>query len=396
MLATPIYLDHMATTPVDPRVLEAMLPYFSTHFGNAASRAHAFGWVAAEAVERARAQVASLLGAASPQEIVFTSGATESNNLAIKGVAAAYRERGKHLITCATEHKAVLDCFHSLERQGYQVTRVPVDRFGVVELEPLESALTEQTILVSIMAANNEIGTVQPLGHIGELARSRGVLWHCDAAQAAGKIPLDVGELGVDLLSVSGHKVYGPKGVGALYVRTRRPRLRLQPQLEGGGQERGLRSGTLNVPGIVGLGRACELCQQEREQEAERLARLRGRLYHGIADQVEGVVRNGHPQECLPGNLHLSFTGIDGSALLLALRELALSSGSACTSGAVSPSHVLKAIGVPDELGQSSLRFGLGRSTTAEEIEYTAGRVVEEVERLRAAAPVLPPALVDG
>lgn len=382
MAAPPVYLDSMATTPVDPRVLEAMLPYFTRHFGNPASATHVFGWTAREAVEQARAQVAALIGA-SPRELLFTSGATEADNLAIKGVAQFHRQRGDHLIACATEHKAVLDCCRRLEGQGWEVTYLPVDRHGQVQVERLRAAITPRTILISIMAANNEIGTIQPLKEIGAAARERGVLWHCDAAQAVGKIPLDVEELGVDLLSISAHKIYGPKGVGALYVRSR-PRVRLLPQLDGGGQERGLRAGTLDVPGIVGLGMACQLCRQEMEAEASRLTELRRQLHQDIAGQLEGVEVNGHPVNRLPGNLHLSFAGVDGAALLLALREIALSSSSACTSGSAEPSHVLKAIG---QQAPASLRFGLGRFTTAAEIAYTAGRVVEEVRRLRATAP---------
>lgn len=381
MSAPPIYLDNLATTQVDPRVLEAMLPYFTRHFGNPSSATHAYGWTAKEAVERARAQVAALIGAA-PQEILFTSGATEADNLALKGVAAFHRDRGNHLITCATEHKAVLDCCRRLESQGYEVTYLPVDRSGRIDLEQLETAIAERTILISVMAANNEIGTIQPLSEIGALARRRGVLWHCDAAQAVGKIPLAVETLGMDLLAISGHKLYGPKGVGALYVR-RRPRVRLLSQLDGGGQERGLRAGTLNVPGIVGLGVACELARQEPESDARRLGALRQQLWQGIAGSLSGVELNGHPTERLPGNLHLSFAGVDGAELLLSLPELAVSSGSACTSGSAEPSHVLKAIG---QQAPASLRFGLGRFNTQEEIETAAARVVAAVGRLRSRA----------
>ncbi|MBI2504943.1 MAG: aminotransferase class V-fold PLP-dependent enzyme [Candidatus Latescibacteria bacterium] len=381
MSAPPIYLDNLATTQVDPRVLEAMLPYFTRHFGNSASATHAFGWTAKEAVEQARAQVAALIGAV-PQEILFTSGATEADNLALKGVAEFHRDRGTHLITCAVEHKAVLDCCRRLESRGFQVTLLPVDRWGQIDLEQLGAAITGKTTLISLMAANNEIGTIQPLREIGALARERGVLWHCDAAQAVGKIPLEVGALGVDLLSISGHKLYGPKGVGALYVR-RRPRVRLLAQLDGGGQERGLRAGTLNVPGIVGLGMACELARQELEVEALRLGALRQQLWEGIAGSLSGVELNGHPTARLPGNLHLSFAGVDGAQLLLALPDLAVSSGSACTSGSAEPSHVLKAIG---QQAPASLRFGLGRFNTEAEIETAAVRVVAEVSRLRGRA----------
>lgn len=378
MNAPAIYLDNHATTQLDPRVLEAMLPYFTRHFGNPASATHAYGWTAKEAVAQARAQVAALIGAV-PQEIIFTSGATEAINLALKGVAEFHRHRGNHLITCATEHKAVLDCCRRLEGQGFRVTVLPVDRWGWIDLEQLAAAITAQTILISVMAANNEIGTIQPLQEIGTLARKRGVLWHCDAAQAVGKIPLGVEKLGVDLLSISGHKLYGPKGVGALYV-CRRPRVRLLSQLDGGGQERGLRAGTLNVPGIVGLGMACELARQELGAEAQRLIALRQQLWQGIALSLKGVELNGHPTARLPGNLHLSFAGVDGAELLLALPDLAVSSGSACTSGSPEPSHVLKAIG---QQAPASLRFGLGRFNSREEIATAAARVVAAVGRLR-------------
>jgi cysteine desulfurase len=382
LISTPIYLDNLATTRVDPRVLEGMLPFFSENYGNPASRTHSFGWKANEAVEQARAQVAALLGG-SAREVVFTSGATESNNLAIKGVAEAYRQQGNRIVTCCTEHKAVLDCCRELEDQGFEVVYLPVDAAGMIDLGQLEAALDERTILVSLMAANNEIGTVQPLAEIGALVRDKGGLWHCDAAQAAGKIELDVAGLGIDLLSISAHKIYGPKGVGALWVGTRRPRTRLRALFSGGGQERGLRAGTLNVPGIVGLGLACSLCQGEMPGEARRLRALRQRLYSGIAGQLDDVRLNGHLQQRLPGNLNLSFGGLDGAGLLLALRDIALSSGSACTAGSNAPSHVLQAIGLDDALAFASLRFGLGRFNTAEEIDYAIERVVEEVTRLR-------------
>ena len=384
MVKTPIYLDNQATTCVDPRVVDAMLPYFTEHFGNAASKIHIFGWVAAEAVERGRNQVAALIGARSPREITFTSGATEANNLALKGVAEFYQGKGDHLVTCATEHKSVLDCCETLEKRGYRVTYLPVDPYGRIDVGQLRAALTEKTILISIMAANNEIGTVQPLSEIGAVAKEQGILWHCDATQAVGKIPLNVEALGVDLLSLSAHKMYGPKGVGALYVRSRQPRVRLQAQIEGGGQEHGRRSGTLNVPGIVGLGKAGELCREELETESIGLAQLREELYQGLVNHLEGIRLNGHPQERLPGNLNLSFAGVDGTSLLMALRDVALSSGSACTSGSTSPSHVLKAIGLSDVLAHASLRFGLGRFTTGEEINYVVERVVAEVKQLRA------------
>lgn len=380
----PIYMDNLATTPVDPRVIEAMLPYLTDHFGNAASKTHAFGWKAAEAVERGRAQVASLIGARSSREIIFTSGATEANNLAIKGVAE-FQDKGKHLVTCVTEHKSVLDCCRGLEERGYQVTYLPVDEWGHIDVEQLRAALRPETILISIMAANNEIGTIQPLQEIGALAKERGILWHCDAAQAVGKIDLDVEELGVDLLSISGHKIYAAKGTGALYVRSRRPRVRLQAQIEGGGQERGLRSGTLNVPGIVGLGNACELCREGKE-ERERVTGLRDRLEEEIASRLDGTRLNGHSCARLPGCLNMSFSGVDGAELLMAFRDVALSSGAACSSGDSAPSHVLKAIGVPDELARASLRFGLGRFNNCEEVNYVVERVVGEVKGLRGLA----------
>ena len=373
-----------------------MVPYFTEHFGNPSSRSHGFGWRAAEAVEEARARVASLIGAA-PSEIVFTSGGTEANNLAIKGLAEHSRARGDHVVTCTTEHKSVLDCCASLGRRGLSITHVPVDGFGRVDLDRLRESLTDDTILLSVMAANNEIGTIHPLGEIGAVARERGVPWHCDAVQAAGKTDVDVRALGADLMSISAHKMYGPKGVGALYVRRGgRPRVRVAPQVHGGGQERDLRSGTLNVPGIVGLGKACELCQGELEDEGARLAALRDRLHRGITRQLENVGLNGHPQDRLPGHLSLTFGGVDGAALLLALKEIALSAGSACSSGSGEPSHVLRAIGMDADRAFSSLRFGLGRFSTAEEIDYTAQRVVEAVGRLRQRASAEPRAAAAG
>ncbi len=381
------YLDNLATTPMDPRVLKAMWPYFTTHFGNPSSRTHAFGWSAAAAVDRARAQVAELIGA-TPREIVLTSGATEANNLAIKGVAEANQERGDHLVTCVTEHRAVLDVFASLERRGFRVTRLPVDGAGSVDLERLEEALAEKPILLSLMAANNEIGTLAPLEEIGRLVSASGVIWHCDAAQAAGKVPVDVSELPVDLLSISAHKLYGPKGQGALFVRRRRPPLRLEPLVEGGGQERGLRSGTLNVPGIVGLGEACRLCAEEMSSDAVRMASLRDDLESRLLAHLPGQLRlNGSSRPRLPGALSVSFPGVHGTDLLLALRDLAVSSGSACTSGSGEPSHVLKAIGCDDATAAATLRFGLGRFNEAADIEYAARRTVLEVRRLGVPAP---------
>lgn len=388
MTKSPIYLDNHATTPVDPRVLAAMLPYFTEQFGNASSKNHAFGWEAEAAVDSAREQVAKLIGAASPREIVFTSGATESDNLAIKGVAQAYRERGNHIVTCATEHKAVLDSCKALEKQGFKVTYLRVQANGVLDLQRLEESLTDETILVSIMAANNEIGTIQPVEEIGRLTRKKGILFHSDATQAIGKIPINVDKMAIDLLSLTAHKVYGPKGVGALYVRGARPRVKVMPMLDGGGHERGMRSGTLNVPGIVGLGIACELGQKEMGGEAERLMGLRERLRTGLVQQLEDVYINGDPVRRLPGNLNMSFAYIDGESLMMGLKEIAVSTGSACTSASLEPSHVLKALGLDDSLAHASIRFGVGRFNTAEEIEYTIGRVAEEVHRLRKISPL--------
>lgn len=381
-----IYMDNHASTRVDPRVLEAMLPYFSEHYGNASSRHHSFGREAEQAVERARQQVADLLGA-SPREIVFTSGATESNNLALKGVLARCRGSSAHLITCVTEHHAVLDTARRLEQQGVRVTYLPVDARGQVEPEQVAQAIRDDTVLVSLMAANNEIGTIHPLSAIGAVCKARGVLFHTDAAQAVGKIPLNVEDMGIDLLSLSGHKMYGPKGIGALYVRRRQPTVRLEPLLDGGGHERGLRPGTLNVPGIVGLGWACEIAGREREAEAARLIRLRERLHQGLEQALEGVQLNGHPSERLPGNLNLSFAWVRGEALLMGLRGVAVSAGSACTSANPEPSYVLRALGVEDELAQASLRFGLGRFNTLEEVETVLTEVTRVVRGLRSLSP---------
>ncbi|HEX6768650.1 MAG TPA: IscS subfamily cysteine desulfurase [Candidatus Binatia bacterium] len=387
-LQTPIYLDNHSTTPVDPRVLEAMLPYFTERFGNAASKSHAFGWEAEAAVDTARAQVAKLIGADSPREIVFTSGATESDNLAIKGVAEAYRDRGNHIITCVTEHKAVLDSCKVLAKHGFDITYVPVGGDGLIDMQRLRDAITDKTILISIMAANNEIGTIQPIKEIGGLAKERKVLFHSDATQGVGKFPINVDDMGIDLLSLTAHKLYGPKGIGALYVRSTAPRVKLVSLIDGGGHERGMRSGTLNVPGIVGLGKACELSQKEMSAEAERLIALRERLKDAILMQLDEVQINGHAVQRLPGNLNLSFAYIEGESLLMGLKDIAVSTGSACTSASLEPSHVLKAIGLADELAYSAIRFGLGRFTTQEEIDYTVKRVVEEVRRLREMSPV--------
>jgi len=382
-----IYMDNNATTRTDPRVVEAMLPYFTEQYGNAASLTHAFGREAEEAVEHAREQVAGLIGA-HPRDIVFTSGATESNNLALKGVAAMYRPKGDHFVTAATEHKAVLDPIRRLGRDGFKVTILPVDVHGRVSVEQVARSLTPQTILVSVMAANNEIGTLQPIREIGRLCKERGVLFYTDAAQAAGKVPLDVEDMGIDLLSLSAHKMYGPKGVGALYVRRRDPRVRLEPQMDGGGQERGLRSGTSNVPAIVGFGAACELCRQEMSAEAIRLSDLRERLRRGIQEQLSDVTLNGHPNERLPGNLNLSFAFVKGEALLMALRDVAVSSGSACTTASLEPSYVLTALGLDDELAHGSIRFGLGRFNTEEEVDEVIEEVVRVVHYLRALNPL--------
>ena len=387
-VATPIYLDNNATTAVDPRVLDAMLPYFLERFGNAASKNHAFGWEAEAAVDSARDQVARLIGASSPREVVFTSGATESDNLAIKGVAEAYREKGNHIVTCVTEHKAVLDSCKVLEKSGFEVSYLPVSRDGFVDLQRLRDSLTDKTILISIMAVNNEIGTIQPTREIGRLAKEKGILFHSDATQAVGKIPLNVEDMGIDLLSLTAHKMYGPKGIGALFVRSTKPRVKITPQIDGGGHERGMRSGTLNVPGIVGLGKACELAKKEMSTEGERLTALRERLKTGIFEQLDDVRINGDAVMRLPGNLNLSFAYVDGESLMMGLKEIAVSTGSACTSASLEPSYVLKAIGLEDSLAHASIRFGLGRFNTADEIEYTVQRVGEEVRRLREISPV--------
>jgi cysteine desulfurase len=384
---TPIYMDNNATTRTDPRVVAAMLPYFTEDYGNAASRNHVFGWRAEEAVDQAREQVATLVGAGA-KEIIFTSGATESDNLALKGVAAMYKKKGNHLITTVTEHKAVIDPCKRLERDGFQVTFLPVDRYGRVSAEQVAAALTDKTILVSVMAANNEIGTLQPIKEIGKLCKQRGVLFHTDAVQAAGKVPLDVEAMGIDLLSLSAHKMYGPKGIGALYVRRKDPRVRLDPLIDGGGHERGMRSGTLPVPNIVGFGAAAELSRKEMESEAKRLIGLRHRLHKGITEQLDEVYLNGHPTERLPGNLNVSFAYVEGEALMMGIKDVAVSSGSACTSASLEPSYVLKALGVGDELAHSSIRFGLGRFNTEEEVDFVIGDVVRAVNHLRDMSPL--------
>ena len=382
MTPRPVYLDYHATTPVDPRVLEAMLPYFSEEFGNPASRQHAYGWKAEEAVEKARGQIASLIGA-SPKEIVFTSGATESNNLALKGCADALRTRGDHIVTVATEHKSVLDSCKRLEAQGWRVSRLGVDRDGIIDLDELKRAVTGKTVLVSVMTANNEIGVLQPLAEIGRVVHEAGSLLHTDAAQGAGKVPIDVDRMGVDLLSLTGHKYYGPKGEGALYVRKQKPRLHLGCQIDGGGHENGLRSGTLNVPGIVGLGRAAEICAQEMPAESVRLAGLRDRLLAGLNANLDGVRVNGSMTRRLPHNLHVSFDGVEGEGLLMALGGIAVSTGSACSSGTHAPSHVLQAIGAVGEAAGAVVRFGLGRGTTDEHIDFAIDRLTAVVTSLR-------------
>ncbi len=390
MLRLPIYMDNHSTTRTDPRVVEAMLPFFSEHYGNAASRNHVFGWQAEEAVDQARAQIAELINADS-KEIIFTSGATESDNLAIKGAAQMLRRQGNHLVTVQTEHHAVLDPCRKLQRDGFEVTFLPVDRFGCLSPQQIANAITERTILVSIMLANNEIGTLQPIAEIGRLCKERKVLLHTDATQAVGKIPVDVETLQVDLLSLSAHKLYGPKGVGALYLRRRNPHVRVEPLFDGGGHERGMRSGTLPVPLIVGFGVASALCMKEMTTEAERCRTLRERLYAGLCEQLDSVFLNGHPTERLPGNLNVSFAGVHGEALLMALKNIAVSSGSACTSASVEPSYVLRALGVSDDLAHASIRFGIGRFNTAEEIEYVIEEVSRQVRHLRSLNPTQAP-----
>jgi len=383
----PIYMDNHATTPVDPRVVDAMLPYFHEKFGNSASRNHAFGWAAEEAVENARAQIARLINA-TPKEIIFTSGATESNNLAIKGVAEMYREKGNHIITQVTEHKAVLDTCKRLEKYGYEVTYLPVAKDGRIDLDDLRRAITAKTILITIMYANNEIGVIQPIAEIGKIAKEKGVFFHSDGVQAAGKIPLDVQKDGIDLLALTAHKLYGPKGCGALYVRRRNPRVQLASIIDGGGHERGMRSGTLNVPGIVGFGKAAELCQNEMPEESQRLRGLRDRLKDGIFAALDEVYINGSMIYRLPHNLNISFAFVEGESLLMGINDVAVSSGSACTSATLEPSYVLKALGVGEDLAHTSIRFGLGRFNTQEEVDYVTGRVAEVVTRLRELSPL--------
>lgn len=383
----PVYLDNHATTPVDPRVVNAMLPWFTEKFGNAASRNHAFGWEAEEAVENARKQIAHLIGA-NPKELIFTSGATESDNLAIKGVAEMYAEKGNHIITAASEHKAVLDTCKRLEKDGYRVTYLPLKADGLIDLDMLQESFTDKTILVTIMYANNEIGVIQPVREIGRMCRERGILFHTDAVQAIGKIPVDVNADNLDLASITGHKLYGPKGVGALYVRRRNPRVQVTSQMDGGGHERGMRSGTLNVPGIVGLGEACAIAQREMAEESQRLRGMRDYLRDRLTAELDEVYINGSTEHRLPHNLNISFAYVEGESLLMGINDIAVSSGSACTSATLEPSYVLKALGMGDDLAHSSIRFGVGRFNTQEEVEYTAGRVIEVVKKLRELSPL--------
>ncbi len=388
MVKLPIYMDNHATTPTDRRVLEAMLPYFTEKFGNAASRNHSFGWEAEEAVDKARNQIAALINA-KPKEIIFTSGATESDNLAIKGVVEFYKDKGNHVITCVTEHKAVLDSCRALERAGKAtVTYLPVDRYGMVNPDDVRKAISGKTVLLTIMYANNEIGTIHPISEIGRIAKEKGVVFHCDAVQAVGKIPVDVERDGIDLLSLSAHKIYGPKGLGAIYVRSKGPRVRLTAQMDGGGHERGMRSGTLNVIGIVGLGKACEVAKAEMPEEGRRLTELRSKLQAGLSERLDEVFLNGHPTERLPGNLNLSFAYVEGESLLMGISDVAVSSGSACTSATLEPSYVIRALGVDDDLAHSSIRFGLGRFNTEEEVDFVTDRVTTEVRRLREMSPL--------
>ena len=382
----PIYLDYQATTPMDPRVLEAMMPYFTHKFGNSGSRSHAYGWEAEEGTEKARAQVAKLIGA-DEKEVIFTSGATESNNLAIRGVAEFYKDRKNHIITTVTEHKCVLDTCRHLEQQGFEVTYLPVQKDGLLDLDVLRAAITDKTVLVSVMAVNNEIGVIQPLAEIGRICREKKVFFHTDAAQAAGKIPLDVEALNVDLMSISGHKIYGPKGIGALYVR-RKPRVRLVPMIVGGGQERGFRSGTLPTPLCVGLGEAAEICMKEMDAEAKRLKKLQERMLNGLRAKLTDIVVNGDLEHRIPGNLNISFAYVEGESLMMGIKNLAVSSGSACTSASLEPSYVLRALGVEEDMAHTSLRIGLGRFTTEHEVDTAVDELVRHVNKLREMSPL--------
>jgi cysteine desulfurase len=383
----PIYMDNHATTPMDPRVFEAMRPYFMEMFGNAASRNHSFGWTAEEAVEKARKQIADLIGANS-KEIVFTSGATESNNLALKGVAEMYAEKGNHIITVATEHKAILDTCKHLEKEGCRVTYLPLQQNGLIDLNMLREAITDKTILISVMYANNEIGVIQPMREIGKIAKEKGILVHSDATQAIGKVPVNVAQDNIDIMSLTAHKMYGPKGVGALYVRRRNPRVQLTAQIDGGGHERGMRSGTLNVPGIVGFGAACAICREDMAEESKRLQFLRDKLKDRLLAELDEVYINGTMEHRLPHNLNISFAYVEGESLLMGINDIAVSSGSACTSATLEPSYVLKALGAGDDLAHSSIRFGLGRFNTEEEVDYVAAKVTEVVRKLRDLSPL--------
>ncbi len=387
-LMLPIFMDYHSTTPVDPRVIDEMLPYFNEKFGNAASRSHAFGWTAEEAVDYARERVGRLVGAASAKEIVFTSGATESNNVALKGVAEFYKEKGDHIITTVMEHKAILDTCKRLEKDGFRVTYLGVGKDGLVDPDDVKKAITDKTILVSVMFANNEIGTVQPLEAIGAITRERGILFHSDAVQGVGKVPFDVQKMNVDLASITAHKMYGPKGVGGLYVRRSKPRVRLVAQMDGGGHERGMRSGTLNVPGIVGFGKAADIMAKEGIEEGVRILSLRERLRKKLQSSLEETYVNGSMEHRLPGNLNISFNFVEGEAMMMAIKDVAVSSGSACTSASLEPSYVLRALGVGDELAHSSIRFGLGRFNTEEEVDYVAELVIAKVDHLRNMSPL--------
>jgi cysteine desulfurase len=388
-LKLPIFMDSQSTTPVDPRVLEEMIPYFTEKFGHPASRNHPFGWEAEGGVDRAREQIAQLIGARDPKEVVFTSGGTEAINLALKGVAEMYREKGNHIVTTTIEQRATLDVCKRLERQGFEVTYVPVGRDGLVDVEAVRAALTDKTILISIMFANNEIGTIQPVAELGKLAKEKGIIFHTDATQAVGKIPVDVEAMGIDLLSATAHMLYGPKGVGALYVRRKNPRVRLAPMVDGGGHERGMRSGTVPVPLVVGFGKAAEICREEMGEESKRLAALRDRLQEQIVSKVDEAYVNGHPTRRLPHNLNISFAYVEGESVLMGLnREAALASGSACTSATLEPSYVISALGVDSELAHSSIRFGLHRFSTEEEVDFVAQKTIEVIHRLREMSPL--------
>ena len=388
-LKLPIFMDSQSTTPVDPRVLEEMIPYFTEKFGHPASRNHPFGWEAEGGVDKAREQIAKLVGARDPKEVVFTSGGTEAINLALKGVAEMYREKGNHIVTTTIEQRATLDVCKRLERQGFEVTYVPVGREGLVDVEAVRAALTDKTILISIMFANNEIGTIQPVAELGKLAKEKGIIFHTDATQAVGKIPVDVEAMGIDLLSMTAHMLYGPKGVGALYVRRKSPRVRLAPMVDGGGHERGMRSGTVPVPLVVGFGKAAEICREVMGEESKRMAALRDRLQEQILSKVDEAYVNGHPERRLPHNLNISFAYVEGESVLMGLnREAALASGSACTSATLEPSYVISALGVDSELAHSSIRFGLHRFSTEEEVDFVAQKTIEVIHRLREMSPL--------